>query len=169
MENSQPTRAREFLEFARVIVEDEPGLTAKEVYYRVMQAGEGDMNLVLSDSLDPQNSLTSTLRKDHGFHGMERWKAQDGVFRFYPKGYVERLAQELKRIRDKAPPRALTTQTVLFGIKYANEIGCLPTTTITQALSDENTYEVEVNLGRSLSRYVTPTQSGPEATSTRGR
>lgn len=156
MENPQPKRAREALEFARVVIEDEPGLTARETYSRIMQAGEGDMNLILSDSPDPQNSLIPTLYKDHGSHGMERWKAQDGVFRFYPKGYARKLAQELKRMRDNAPPRELPTQTVLFGIKYAKEMGCLPTTTITQALSDKNTYEVEVNLGRSLARYVTP-------------
>ena len=156
MENPQPKRAREFLEFARAVIEHEPGLTAKETYSRVMQAGEGDMDLILSDSPDPQNSLIPTLYKDYGSHGMERWKAQDGVFRFYLKGHVRKLAQKLKRMRDNAPPSELTTQTVLFGIKYAKEMGCLPTTTITQALPDKNTCEVEVNLGRSLARYVTP-------------
>ena len=90
MENHQPKRAREALEFARVVIEDEPGLTAKETYRKIMLAGECDMNLILSDSSDPRNSLTSTLRKHYGSHGMERWEAQDGVFRFYPKGYARK-------------------------------------------------------------------------------
>ena len=151
----EPTRAREFLPFARIMVEDEPGLTGRETYNRAMRAGEGDMNLILSDSADPEQSLIPTLHKHYESHGMERWKHQDGVYRFYPAVYVGKLAQELRRMRENVPPGELTTQTVLFGIKYAKEMGDLPTTTITQALPGKNSYEVEVNLGRSLAQYVT--------------
>ena len=95
-ESLGPKRVREFMPFARVMVEGEPGLTAKEVYRRARAAGV-DMDLILSDSKNPLNSLASTLRKECQSYDMERWKAPDRLYRFYPEGYQRALIDDYDR------------------------------------------------------------------------
>ena len=95
-ENLGPKRVHEFMRFARVVVVGELGLSAKEVYRRVLAAGV-DMDLILSNSKNPQNSLTSTLHKVYKSYDMERWRASGRLYRFYPEGYQQALIDDYDR------------------------------------------------------------------------
>ena len=60
-----------FMELARQIVRQTPGLTAQEVYKRANEVAK-QRDKKLSAAKSPQASLVATLHKHYGQHGLER-------------------------------------------------------------------------------------------------
>ncbi len=77
-----PKRVTGFMPLAKWVVGETPGLTAKEVYDRVVQLSK-DERIEISAASNPQASLVATLSKVHQDFGMERRRGRDGKYRFY--------------------------------------------------------------------------------------
>ena len=78
---AEPKRITGFMILAKDIINEEPGLTAQEVYSRAKRRSVDP----LSASANPESSLVATLHKTYEDHGLERCN-DGGRFRYYPKG-----------------------------------------------------------------------------------
>lgn len=73
-----------FMQLARQIVSQTPGLTAQEVYKRANEMAK-QQGRRLSAAKSPQGSLVATLHKHHPYYGLDRRKV-GREFRYYPAG-----------------------------------------------------------------------------------
>ena len=80
----EPQRVLGFMKLAREAVTNEPGLTGKEVYFKVNQLAQAQ-GIQISAAPDPERSLTNTLNKHHEAFGMKRCRGKDRIFRYYLK------------------------------------------------------------------------------------
>ena len=67
---------------------------------------------------------------------------------------IDEAAIILKEMYDGAPRGEKTTSAMLFGIKYAHELEGVPTTEIVARSGLPKSYEMELNNGKNLARYV---------------
>ena len=80
----EPRRVSGFMKLATEAVKNEPGLTGKEVYFKVNHLAEV-RGIQISAAPDPERSLTNTLNKHHEDFGMKRHRGQDRIYRYYPE------------------------------------------------------------------------------------
>ena len=80
----EPLRVSGFMNLARGVVANEPGLTAKEVYSKVARLAQAQ-GIPISAAPDPERSLTNTLNKYYEDFGMGRRRGMDRIYRYYLK------------------------------------------------------------------------------------
>ena len=79
-----PKRVTGFMPLAKEVLDAEPGLTAQEIFPRVVQLAER-RGIQISAASDPQASLVATLHKVYRDFGLVRVADKARRYRYYPE------------------------------------------------------------------------------------